>query len=64
MSLFRRRRTPPTEGAAQRVRAEIGLERAKAQTPMFQRLTKEIRDLRERNHLGESFQEAFRRGSP
>lgn len=58
---FRRNRKP-TEGAAARVRAEMSLQRTREQTPKYRALGDSLRELRERNHLAEAFENAFQKG--
>lgn len=52
----------PSEATVARIRAEAELEHTKSQTPMYRALGDSLRELRERNHLAESFERAFQKG--
>lgn len=57
-----RKTREPSEATAARIRAEVDLEHTKAQTPKYRALGDSLRELRERNHLAESFERAFQKG--
>lgn len=52
----------PSEATVARIRAEVALENVRARTPAFRALGDSLRELRERNHLAESFERAFQKG--
>lgn len=63
MKLPFRKRPPvvgPLEGARARRRAEADLERIKAETPLYQLLGAQLRQIREENHLAEALTIALR----
>jgi hypothetical protein len=69
MKWFRPRRQPrrwkvdDTGGTEARQRAEVNLERVRAETREWERLGAELREIRRRNHLAETFLQATR-GKP
>lgn len=54
----------PSEATRARKRAEVELERVKAETPQYAALGDSLRDLRERNHLTELFMQIPHRRHP
>lgn len=67
---FKRRHQPtpahtthqPSEATVARIRAQAELEHTKAQTPRYRALGDSLRELRERNHFAEAFENAFQKG--
>lgn len=55
-------RSAPSEATIARIQAEVALEITKAQTPRYRALGDSLRELRERNHLAQSFEAAFQKG--
>lgn len=61
MKLWRQKSKGPTpEARNARKRAEVALRVAKAQTPTFDRIAADLREIREKNHLAEAFEHALR----
>lgn len=52
----------PSEATTARIRAEVDLEHVRAQTPRYRALSDSLRELREHNHLAQSFETAFKKG--
>lgn len=51
----RHRREPPTEGRQAREKAEADLRRVREETPQWESLAAELREIRRRNNLAETF---------
>jgi hypothetical protein len=62
--VFYRFRHPdkPSEATAARVKAELALERTKAETPVFQRLAERLIEVREINHFEATFRRTIQGG--
>lgn len=61
MRFFRRRKPCPSPDAiAARRRAEEALAEARAETPKFQLLAAQLREVQRRNHLAEAFEHTLR----
>lgn len=52
---MKHRPRPATEGTQARVKAEQDLERTRAETPKYAELGRDLREIRERNHLALAF---------
>ena len=60
---FRRPPPPqPSDGTKAREQAERDLAAVRAETPYYQRLSRDLRTIRERNHLAEAFLSAAQGG--
>lgn len=57
---FRRPPTMPSDGTKAREQAERDLAATRAETPYYQRLSFDLRAIREENHLAEAFLTAAR----